>query len=249
MANSNPFESYTLRKLDKVLQHRWLIENFIPEHGTCIAYGPPASFKSFLALDMGLHITNGMNWHDNQLHKPGLVIYLVGEGLHGISKRSKTWHDYHKIPDTSAFITIPFQHLVIHSEENMKYLVSKIQDLETKYNTKTSLIIIDTLARAMVGVEENSTRDTSLFINKFDVVKKKLDCALLYIHHCGKDMTRGMRGSSALLAAVDVAIGIEYNYRHVNIVTIKQKDAEQVSRTLFVHKHADSIVLISNRLE
>ena len=29
----NPFESYTLRNLNKIYQHKWLIENLIPENG------------------------------------------------------------------------------------------------------------------------------------------------------------------------------------------------------------------------
>ena len=241
----NPFECYTLRKLDKVLQHKWLIENFIPENGTCIAYGPPGSYKSFLALDIGLHITNGLSWHNHKLNKTGIVIYLVGEGIHGIAKRSKAWHSYHKLSDNTAFVTIPFQHIILHSDDNVTYLIKKITELEEKYNTKTVLIIIDTLARAMVGIEENSSKDTSMFIHKFDIIKKAFNCALLYIHHSGKDVTRGMRGSSALLACVDVSISIESTCKHVNVAVVKQKDAEQISSTLIIHKHADSIVLIN----
>lgn len=243
----NPFESYTLRNLNKIYQHKWLIENLIPENGTCIAYGPPGSYKSFIALDIGLHITNGINWHNNKLNKSGIVIYLVGEGIQGISKRCKAWHSYYKLTDNTAFITIPFQHIIIHTDDNISFLIKKITELEEKYNTKTVLIIIDTLARAMVGIEENSSKDTSIFIHKFDKIKKTFNCALLYIHHCGKDITRGMRGSSALLGCVDVSIAIENTCRHVNIAVVKQKDAEQISSTLIIHKHEESVVLLNRQ--
>jgi hypothetical protein len=59
------------------------------------------------------------------------------------------------------------------------------------------LIVIDTLARAMQGADENSNLDMGTFVAK---------CA---VHHTGKDAARGARGHNSLLAAVDSEIEVE----------------------------------------
>ena len=53
------------------------------------------------------------------------------------------------------------------------------------------------------------------------------------IHHSGKDPSRGMRGSSALLGAVDTSLSVT---KHDGVVTLKmekQKDAEEIQPVSF----------------
>jgi hypothetical protein len=85
------------------------------------------------------------------------------------------------------------------------------------------LIIIDTLARAMAGDDENSSQDMTAFMARMDELVRLTGAAVLVVHHPGKDESRGMRGSYALLGAVDTVIKIEKN-RHIEIE--KARDGE-----------------------
>jgi len=69
-----------------------------------------------------------------------------------------------------------------------------------------AVIFIDTLARAYAGGEENSSAEMMQFVSVMAALQDALDCAVCVVHHSGKDETRGMRGSSALLAAVDAEL-------------------------------------------
>ncbi|MDK6548045.1 hypothetical protein QP375_26565, partial [Escherichia coli] len=44
------------------------------------------------------------------------------------------------------------------------------------------------------------------FHNAVDVLAQRYSCAVVVVHHSGKDEARGMRGSSAMYAAADTVI-------------------------------------------
>ena len=69
-------------------------------------------------------------------------------------------------------------------------------------------VIIDTLARAMAGMEENSAKDMGAAIAGMETISSALDCAVTVIHHSGKDTSRGERGSNSLRGAAEASIEV-----------------------------------------
>ena len=61
-----------------------------------------------------------------------------------------------------------------------------------------AMVIIDTLARAMPGADENSAQEVGLVIAGCDLVRDALECTVVPIHHSGKDVARGARGTPKL---------------------------------------------------
>jgi hypothetical protein len=85
------------------------------------------------------------------------------------------------------------------------------------------------------GFNENSSEDMGAFITQTGKLQQIYDCALMVIHHSGKDVTKGLRGHSSLLGAVDTELEIQRQDSVVNsgdasvignaILTVsKQKD-------------------------
>src|SRR5439155_17182506 len=68
------------------------------------------------------------------------------------------------------------------------------------------LIIIDTLARCLVGGDENSAKDMGIAIAALDRLRAELGCSVLVVHHTGHANEERERGSSALRAAVDTLL-------------------------------------------
>ena len=60
------------------------------------------------------------------------------------------------------------------------------------------MLVIDTLARAMAGSDENSASDVSLVVAKCEAITMAAGAAILLVHHSGKDTSKGARGSTAL---------------------------------------------------
>ena len=65
------------------------------------------------------------------------------------------------------------------------------------------LVVIDTLAMAMSGGDENRTQDIAIVLKNMKKIQQELGCHVMVLHHPGKDDSRGVRGSSALHAASD----------------------------------------------
>ena len=92
-------------------------------------------------------------------------------------------------------------------EERYRYLYQIIDDEQIEHGIDRLFFIIDTVARSLLG-DENSSSDMSAFVTACNAVQRHIDGAVIGVHHAGKDATRGMRGSTALLGAVDAALRV-----------------------------------------
>jgi hypothetical protein len=201
-----------------------LVDGLIFRNTLVNVFGPPASFKSFLALDIGLSIAHGGTWHGREVHTGG-VLYIAGEGSAGIRKRAMAWmHNHGVIDNGEPFFVLP-QAVNIRDKAEVDALIE-----ETRETLQPALVIIDTLARTFGGGDENSNVDMGEFIMQCDRIKSAFDGAtVMIIHHSGKDTTRGARGHSSLYGAVDTELELKRTQGSdtVTIRNSKQKDAEE----------------------
>ena len=94
---------------------------------------------------------------------------------------------------------------------------------------KPKIIIIDTLSKAMAGLNENDAQDAGKFIRFCDSLVEHFGCSVIAVHHKGKEDTRGARGSSAFFAGFDTVMQIKANkeVKAVAVIVEKHKDAEE----------------------
>jgi AAA domain len=72
------------------------------------------------------------------------------------------------------------------------------------------LIVIDTLARCMPGLDENSARDMGRVIEGLTRLLEQVpSAAVLFVHHAGKGGDGDMRGSTALIGGVDLELQVK----------------------------------------
>jgi hypothetical protein len=214
---------------------RWIIENVLPEKGFAALYGPPGSYKSFVALDIAEAVATGRQWMGNQVTNPGAVLYIAGEGHGGIGARIKACKINHQTQDGAEIYVIRYQLNLRSSADDFNLLMESIDDLIERTGIELRLVQIDTLARAFGGGNENDSQDMGAFIHNAGRLQRKLNCALMVLHHSGKDATKGLRGHSSLLGAVDTQIELtklvtddhKEGVAGTGIVTIsKQKDGQ-----------------------
>ena len=208
----------------------WLVQGVIPQRSFVALYAPPASFKSFVALDIAECIATGRAFLGNQISKQGAVLYIAGEGHGGIGTRIKALKIHHGTPEGTPVYFLRRQVNLRSSQTDLKDLVQAIDDLKAMNEINFEMIIIDTLARAFGGGNENASEDMGAFITAAGAIQGKYECSLLVVHHAGKDATKGLRGHSSLLGAVDTEleiIRIEGAQPPKGILHIsKQKDGE-----------------------
>lgn len=215
---------------------KWMIDKVLPVGSFSALFGPPGSFKSFIALDIAEAIATGRTWMGNEVSEQGAVLYLCGEGFGGVGARIKACKQHHQTVDGAPIYVIRHQLNLRSSVEDFNGLMLAVEHLVIDTGINFKLIIIDTLARAFGGGDENSASDMMQFVVTCGHIQKIVqDAALMLLHHSGKDSSRGMRGSSALLGAVDSELElIRFEDSMSGIIRIaKQKDGEDGTRIGF----------------
>ena len=158
-------------------------------------YGPPGSAKSFNAINLGFHVARGEPWFGCKTHRGG-VLYLALEGGTGVRRRIEALRRHHNLGDT----VLPFavaRGPVDLSEggKSMQELHDLIVEAQAEMGCPVVLLIVDTFARANPAGDENSSRDMGVVIGKIDKLRAAFGCHVLAIHHSGKDVDKGLRGS------------------------------------------------------
>lgn len=202
-----------------------LVRNLFGMTTLALIYGEPGSGKTFLVTDLGMHIALGRDWFGRRV-TGGAVLYVACEGMAGLSNRLAAFRLTNDLPQGIPFAVVPSAVDLGPDGRDAARVVHAAQQVKARTNHDVLLIVIDTLARAMVGGDENSAKDMSCFINACDRVRVETGATVVIVHHSGKTKQSGARGSSALLGAVDTAIEVEKGGNGVRTAkVIKQKDS------------------------
>lgn len=183
---------------------RWLVDGLIPAASFAAIFGKPGSYKSFAALYLGAMIATGREAFGRSTTQ-GPVIYIAGEGGAGLKRRRDAIMRQHDLPQDAPVYFIKAQLNLATTLEDRDALLAEIRAI----GVKPALVVIDTFARMTAGIEENSAKDVGAAIAIMSSIEQETGAAVLIVHHSGKAQDAGMRGSSALLAAVDAELHCE----------------------------------------
>jgi hypothetical protein len=227
---SKPIKTVNIESWDDIQDEpvEWLIHGVLPVKAFAALYGPPGSFKSFIALDMAEAIATGRPWMGNPIERQGAVLYLCGEGFGGFGARIKACQIHHKTPKGAPIYVIRHQLNLRSSAEDFNALMIAIVALVEKTGMEFQLMVVDTLARSFGGGNENDSDAMGGFIATTGKIQEFLNCALMVLHHSGKDLAKGLRGHSSLLGAVDTQLEIlRFEEQAKGVISLtKQKDGE-----------------------
>lgn len=202
----------------------WVIDGFLPEIGLAVVYGPSGGGKTFVTLDMALSVAHGIPWHGKATKKRG-VVYIAGEGAAGLGKRVSAWHRVHGLSTKGvSFHVLPTAVNMLEASADVAALTEAILQFGD-----IGVAVIDTLARAFIGGDENDARDMGTFVSNCDRVRDAIGGLVMPVHHTGKDKDKGARGSSALRAALETEISVEKmdGLPNLTVRITKQKDDEE----------------------
>jgi hypothetical protein len=191
----------------------WLIKNEVPKRSIVVLYGASGACKSFQAVDYGGQIALNENF-----------IYVAGEGQSGYFARYAAWLKHNGYKKPGKFFLYP-KSLQLLKQADVDAFIEEASEL------KPSAIVIDTLARCMVGGDENNQKDMGLFVFACEQIQQALDCTVIIVHHTGK-AGDNERGSSVLRGAADMMIAITNEEGIIKIACGKSKDTKP-----FMHRY------------
>lgn len=231
--NEDVFETFRADEAEPDLVDRDFVEDYLRENEISVIYGEPNCGKTFFTLDMAMHVALGKQWNNKQIDQ-GAVLYAALEGGYGIIDRIKAFRKHHEIKDPFPMEVIPTTINMMDKETDLPKLYNTIVEAQKRLGD-IKLIVIDTLARAMVGANENSSEDMGVFVDHATKLKNATGAHILLVHHSGKDKTLGMRGSSALKGAIDTEIELTREKQDLvtKVTVIKQKEMEKEKPTGF----------------
>lgn len=178
-------------------------------------YGAPGEGKTFVMLDIAYAVAAGTPWMGRKVHG-GPVLYLPYEGRGGLVNRAKALRQRYGDGQVPLYFGhAPFN---IREREGRRALGALIAEMPAK----PVMIVFDTFAKALMGGDENSAQDVGAFNNAIEALIESTGACVVIVHHSGKDKSKGARGSSALLGALDTEIEVDGG----QIIARKQRDIE-----------------------
>lgn len=222
----------------------WLVDGLLVQGQRSMIFGEPGSYKSFLALDLALCIATGSRWHGHATSQ-GRVVYIAGEGKGGLGKRIKAWKLYHGYVGSAPISILGEAAQLLHGGD-VTALIEAIQALPEP----PVAIIFDTLARAVVGGDENSAQDMGQAIAAIDFLHNATDAHVMVIHHKARG-AKNARGSTAVPGGMDTMIDLSREQGVVTMHCEKQKESAEfadLKLTFLVTLQADNLLETSGVL-
>jgi hypothetical protein len=214
------------------LANDYLVKGVLGRGSLAVVYGDSAAGKTFLVLRMVYCTAAGAAFFGRRT-RPGAIVYIAAEAGGTIKNRVVA------VRDTFPLQSLPVR--VITSKINLyagtvdlKRIIGFVKATEADFGVPVVAIVIDTLARAIPGANENASDDMGLAIGRMDSLREATGAAVVLVHHSGKDASKGARGWSGLRAAVDHEIEVT---RHGDIryadLGSKQRDAKDSNLVSF----------------
>ncbi|MBX9715268.1 MAG: AAA family ATPase, partial [Burkholderiaceae bacterium] len=179
----------------------WRVRGVLPALGLGSVYGPSASGKSFLALDMAAAIAEGREWFGYRVNAAP-VVYCALEGEAGFRLRVEAWEQANRrmLPDGLRLVLQPFKLTEPQDVADMAAAVCGAGN--------GAVTILDTLNRAAPEADENASADMGRILEAAKELQRRTGGLVVAVHHSGKDATKGLRGHSSLFAALDAAVEV-----------------------------------------
>lgn len=206
----------------------WLVKGVVPADSIGMLYGGSGTFKSFIALDLALHITHGLPWLGRRT-KQGAVIYVAAEGGTGLWGRICAWHKARRL----SYENTPLH--IVPVALDLTQDAWKIVEAAQAAGVTPELVVIDTLSQTYAG-EENSAAEVAAYFRELGTrIRQLWHCAVMIIHHTGHVATERPRGSSAMRANLDWMLGVHRDEKEMlaTLSCAKQKDGEAFKDTTF----------------
>jgi phage/plasmid primase-like uncharacterized protein len=201
----------------------WLVKHWVQDQALIMVHGPSGGGKTFVVLDWCLRMASGMSdWCGHRV-RPGNVVYLAGEGHHGLRGRIAAWKHHHQAGHLSMWLSKDGCDL--NTPTGYPQVVGHLRGLPVR----PSLIVVDTLHRFLAG-DENSAKDAKTMLDACNALMNEFGCSVILVHHTGvsEEAQHRARGSSAWRGALDIEISVVpgKDGAPMQIVQRKSKDAE-----------------------
>ena len=225
----------TAKPLSELLQEeypeqKWLVDNIIPDSGLVLLSAAPASFKTWVALEISLCIADEKPLFNTfNTSKCGVLIADEESGSRMLQDRFIKLGAKSNIDEAGEYLEEekPIYYLSRIGrridEDYIKELITECAKHEIK------LVVFDSLVR-FHSARENDASEMAKTLNFFKVLNDN-GIATLLLHHNRKGFGLAgemVRGSSDILASCDIHMSITRKGRKITISQTKNRYMEEL---------------------
>ncbi len=184
-----------------------LVDRLLQRAGLSVIYGPTGCRKTFLALDIGMAIARHNPWRDRDT-EGGSVVYIAAEAGMSFANRVFAYKLHHGLEDANLpFAAITATVDLRNPQADVSEVLAIMEQVKIRTETPVAAIFVDTLSAASAGGDEGA-EDMGALVGNLLRIRSETDAHVCGIHHSGKDVSKGARGSSILPAAADTMIEV-----------------------------------------
>lgn len=202
-----------------------LIDDVLDQGTNALLFGRHATLKSFIALDWAASVATGRRWQHRRTEQRR-VLYVAAEGAFGFKQRFDAWEKgWHTEISDDDFAILPHP-VNLTRPIDVRNLAALIEW------SGYGFVVLDTLARCMVGADENSAKDCGVVVDAMTRLLARTPGGrgvVLGVHHAGKD-GKTFRGSSAFEAGADTVYSTTRDAGVVILDRTKRKDGPEADR-------------------
>ena len=222
---------FTLREFLKRPKKLWLVDKVLGVRDFILLYAESGHAKTFVALDLAMTLACGRLRFADTFDTTGVpltVAYCTGEGVGGLSDRLEAACAHYGTDDVPFLLYSDIPQLFapgwISSATNFidEWLSAASEGLVP---AQLDVLILDTMANATAGADENSAKDAGVVQAMLRKMRDVLGCTIILVHHAGKSGV-SERGSSALRASMDTVLRTQKIGHSYTLACEKLKDGE-----------------------
>jgi hypothetical protein len=189
----------TSKGLDDIPDPVPLISGVLYVDSLAWVVGRPGHGKSLVTLDWMGHVGAGLPWCGLRTRKTN-VVYVSPESPGGIKLRVRAWEQAMGQPMNGVyFLPLAPQASIPGHWQALTELCREVG---------AGLVVLDTQARVTLGLEENSSKDMGVFVDRLERLRDTTKACVLTVHHTSKG-GESLRGSSALEGAASTIVTVK----------------------------------------
>lgn len=136
---------------------RWVVQGMIEQGSVTALAGEPGSGKTFLLLDLALHVAAGRDWFGRKVTR-GVVLYIAAEAAESVQRRAAlVWRV--KFENANLPMVIMTEPALLGDDAmcapDREALERLVDAVAKEYGLPVVLVVVDTIASSMGNGNEN----------------------------------------------------------------------------------------------
>jgi hypothetical protein len=184
----------------------FLVPRWFVKDGTSLVIAKPGGGKSFFAVMVGMAFATGGTFAGHTLPRKK-VLYIAAERASSVRDRFQAYTLFHDADDEGFFSIWEMTRPLDATKPDAALFVA-----EQVKRLGAEIVVLDTYAQLTAEGKENDANETSKVIRDFlaPIVKATSGGHVILVHHQGKNVENGARGSTALVGAADAEITLSF---------------------------------------